>query len=196
MGLDMYLKARRHITDEPTRQAIVNATADMKQWDDVGYHYLSRWPHSAEDERARTDKVITLVGLTPMIGEESNSAGAAFDGSWVDLTAVYWRKTNAVHAWFVDNCQEGVDECQQTVVRPEQLAALSAACTSALAAFVSGDLEQAQHCMAPRPGFFFGNYDLDEYWAEDLAYTVREIERVAHAAIVIGGVEFIYQSSW
>ena len=28
----------------------------------------------------------------------------------------YWRKFNALHNWFVQNCQDGVDECQYAEV--------------------------------------------------------------------------------
>jgi len=33
----------------------------------------------------------------------------------------YWRKANAIHAWFVENVQDGVDECQRTYVSREDL---------------------------------------------------------------------------
>jgi hypothetical protein len=34
--------------------------------------------------------------------------------SYVIEDVAYWRKANAIHKWFVDNCQDGVDECQET----------------------------------------------------------------------------------
>jgi len=196
MGLDMYLYARREISDEPTREKIAAVTAHIKRWDDEGCHYLSRWAHAPADRWNVTDEVISLAGLTPMLGEESNSGYAAFDGSWVSVTTTYWHKANAVHAWFVDHCQDGVDECQEAEVHPEQLAALSAACEAALAAYKAGDPNKAAQAMEPRPGFFFGGTDIDEYWAKDLAYTLRELRRIIEAAIAIGGVTFVYQSSW
>lgn len=197
MGLDMYLRARRRITDEATVEALNAVTVGVVFYDDEpGKAYLSRWSHDDEAERVMTDAVVGLAGLTPMIGEESNSAFISQDRRTVDLTAVYWRKANAVHAWFVDNCQEGVDECQETEVHPEQLAALKSACETALAAYEAGDLAGAEKTMPPQAGFFFGSTDLDEWWAKDLAYTIKEIDRVIRSAIVIGGVEFIYESSW
>ena len=33
----------------------------------------------------------------------------------------YWRKSNAIHKWFVDNCQGGVDDCREYMVSVEQL---------------------------------------------------------------------------
>jgi hypothetical protein len=195
MGLDMYLYARREISDETTRQAIAGLLTDMTRYDDEGCYYLSRWRHD-DDKRARTDEVLALAGLTPMLGEESNSGYCALDASWVSVTATYWRKANAVHGWFVTHCQDGVDECQEAEVHPEQLAALKAACEAALAAHAAGDDDAAIAAMPPTPGFFFGTYDLDEYWAADLAHTVREIDRLIRTAIAIGGVTFTYQSSW
>ena len=33
----------------------------------------------------------------------------------------YWRKANHIHAWFVKNCQDGVDECQEVYVGKDKL---------------------------------------------------------------------------
>ena len=30
---------------------------------------------------------------------------------YVSFEAGYWRKASAIHKWFVDNCQEGDDDC-------------------------------------------------------------------------------------
>jgi hypothetical protein len=196
MGLDQYLYARRAIDDAGLRQAIVRATASVTRYDDEDSLYLPRWSHSTDAERGRTDAVLALAGLTPIIGKESNSVYAAYDGSWVQVTACYWRKANAVHAWFVDHCQGGVDECQEAPVHPEQLAALLAACENALDAYRSGDLDKAMRAMEPRSGFFFGSTEIDQWWAAGMASTISEIRRVINAAIAIGGVEFVYQSSW
>ena len=55
----------------------------------------------------------------------SNSAGASEE--------VYWRKANAIHGWFVRNCQDGVDECEPADVTREQLEQLVADCRTVLA---------------------------------------------------------------
>lgn len=36
----------------------------------------------------------------------------------------YWRKANAIHNWFVENVQNGIDECQDSHVSREKLAEL------------------------------------------------------------------------
>ena len=45
----------------------------------------------------------------------------------------YWRKANAIHGWFVRECADGVDECQEITVTREQLAQLRTDCNNELA---------------------------------------------------------------
>jgi hypothetical protein len=40
----------------------------------------------------------------------------------------YWRKANQIHKWFVDNVQDGNDNCADYYVAPEQLEELLALC--------------------------------------------------------------------
>ena len=44
----------------------------------------------------------------------------------------YWRKANAVHGWFVRECANGVDECQEIPVSKIKLLELQAQCLIAL----------------------------------------------------------------
>jgi hypothetical protein len=44
----------------------------------------------------------------------------------------YWRKANAIHGWFVRECGNNVDECQEIVVPKIKLLELQALCLSAL----------------------------------------------------------------
>ena len=39
----------------------------------------------------------------------------------IEVEVGYWRKANAIHNWFVQKCQEGVDECQKTWVSADNL---------------------------------------------------------------------------
>lgn len=36
--------------------------------------------------------------------------------TYIDEQVAYWRKANAIHKWFVDNVQEGNDNCQSYYV--------------------------------------------------------------------------------
>ncbi len=46
----------------------------------------------------------------------------------IGLSVGYWRKANAIHKWFVDNVQDGKDECQTTYVSKENLEKLKEIC--------------------------------------------------------------------
>lgn len=48
----------------------------------------------------------------------------------------YWRKANAIHGWFVNECADGVDECQEIPVSREQLERLLAVTREVLASCV------------------------------------------------------------
>ena len=44
----------------------------------------------------------------------------------------YWRKANAIHKWFVDNVQDGIDDCKNYFVDPSQLEELRELCQEVL----------------------------------------------------------------
>ena len=44
----------------------------------------------------------------------------------INLPLMYWRKANAIHGWFVNNVQDGVDNCQTSEVSRGQLEDLQA----------------------------------------------------------------------
>ena len=99
----------------------------------------------------------------------------------------YWRKANAIHDWFVQNIQNGIDECQRSDVSIEQLEKLQSICKRVLA---NHDL--AEKLLPSSSGFFFGGTGYDEYYYEDLKSTVKIIDD----AIKTGTGYFIYQASW
>jgi len=48
--------------------------------------------------------------------------------SEIIMTAGYWRKSNQIHNWFVQNVQDGKDECQESYVSHEKLQELLNEC--------------------------------------------------------------------
>lgn len=213
MGLDMYLYAERAYDPESDDARRILDTAEITLHDlqrlagldpmrEETEVYLSRWGWDPEADRLRSEAVEEAAGLLAFNTE--HSAGGALrwaDGKVVvSISCGYWRKANAVHAWFVDNCQDGVDECQSSKVEGEQLAHLRSLCADALNAYAAGDLAKAREIMEPRPGFFFGSYDIDDGWAVDMADTLEIVERVIPLAIEAARtgppVTFVYHSSW
>ena len=86
----------------------------------------------------------------------------------------YWRKANAIHNWFVENVQDGEDDCRyHREVTKEDLKQLADICHEVLC---NHDLAD---CNLPTTaGFFFGNTDYDEWYFDDLKETIDIIEEV------------------
>jgi len=79
------------------------------------------------------------------------------DISEVVVQIGYWRKANAIHKWFVDNCQEGVDDCREAYVSSQQLISLKDICKEIIQ--TKGKNKQKDlvlNKLPPQSGFFFG----------------------------------------
>ncbi len=103
--------------------------------------------------------------------------------SYIALEVGYWRKANAVHKWFVDNCQDGHDACQEVMVSYAQLQELRTLCVKVI--------ETRNHLiLPPEDGCFFGSTEADEYYFGDLAETIRIIDALDPEGT------YYYESSW
>jgi hypothetical protein len=124
-------------------------------------------------------------------------ADSAHNSLSVSVQAMYWRKANAIHDWFVKNVQEGNDNCGEYEVGREQLAELASLCSQVLA-----DHDLAQDLLPPAEGFFFGGTDVDEWYFEMLRETKDGIDKLLNplsplnAKLGWGGWYFEYRSSW
>jgi hypothetical protein len=103
------------------------------------------------------------------------------------VEAMYWRKANAIHAWFVKHCQEGEDDCGNYHVGREQLEELRQLILEALA---NKDASK----LPPQGGFFFGNTDINDWYWEDLRSTEAGLARCLEE--FPDSWEFEYHSSW
>jgi hypothetical protein len=110
--------------------------------------------------------------------------------SYIEEEAAYWRKANAIHRWFVDNCQDGEDECQTTYVDREQLEELLSICKQ-----VKEAPDRAEELLPTFSGFFFGPTEYDEFYMEDIDYTIERLTAIL-AEEQVGDVSYYYHSSW
>ncbi|HAB99734.1 MAG TPA: hypothetical protein DCE71_07935 [Parachlamydiales bacterium] len=94
-----------------------------------------------------------------------------------------WRKANQIHGWFVDNVQSGNDDCKIYNVSGEQLRGLLSLCEKALET-------KDPTLLPPREGFFFGSYDIDESYWEDIEKTVEVLSKLDLSK------NYIYEASW
>jgi hypothetical protein len=102
----------------------------------------------------------------------------------------YWRKANAIHNWFVQNCQDGIDECQETYVPMEKLEKLLDVCKQ-----VQKNHELAPSLLPTTKGFFFGGTEYDKWYFDDIKYTIKVIKRVLKEQ-KISQQSIYYSSSW
>jgi hypothetical protein len=105
----------------------------------------------------------------------------------VIVEEIYWRKSNAIHKWFVDNVQDGEDDCGDYFVSREQLEELRQLILEVLA-------KKDASKLPPQAGFFFGSTDVDEWYWEDLRRTADQLEQVL--TNYPPSWDFVYCSSW
>ena len=110
--------------------------------------------------------------------------------NYVTAEAAYWRKANAIHAWFVQNVQDGEDDCGHYHVSREKLEELASVCNRVLE-----DPSKADELLPTQSGFFFGSTDYDEWYRRNLEYT-RDRLRALLDDPQLKGWEFQYHSSW
>ena len=100
----------------------------------------------------------------------------------------YWRKDNAIHKFFIDNVQNGVDDQRTSLVQWSMICELRDACVKVLETVkydddgkpVSIDADVAEEILPTQEGFFFGTYGYDERYIYGLEYTrdlINEIEK-------------------
>ncbi len=99
----------------------------------------------------------------------------------------YWRKANAVHKWFVDNCQDGVDDCREAYVTHKELEGLLELCKKALKPSV-----KEEEVLPTASGFFFGSTEYDQFYMEDMENTVEMMTEI----LAEDDTDYYYRSSW
>jgi hypothetical protein len=99
----------------------------------------------------------------------------------------YWRKANQIHRWFVENVQDGVDNCGEYFVSKTDLQSLLDVCLA-----VKLDHSQAEELLPAASGFFFGNTDYDEWYYNDIDNTIDILKE----ALTDEDASYYYSSSW
>lgn len=112
------------------------------------------------------------------------------DVKYLTCEAMYWRKANQIHRWFVDNVQEGKDDCGTYYVSDEQLKALHDLCEAVLL-----DRTRAEELLPVSQGFFFGSEEYDEGYFADISYTQTRLQALIEST-ELGDWHFEYRSSW
>jgi hypothetical protein len=159
MGLDQYLYATKFVAGEKR-----------------GEEPLTLVPNPEYDD------IIKIIG-----GEELPKQDW-FPHVTMSVKVAQWRKSNHIHLFFVNNAQDGVDDCRKAYVGEEMLEQLLSLCTEVLA-----DHSKAEELLPTTDGFFFGDSDYGDWYFEDLEYTKEVLEKLL---ALEGNWRFEYNSSW
>lgn len=108
----------------------------------------------------------------------------------VSFEVGYWRKANHIHRWFVDNVQDGKDDCGDYWVSDEKVDELLDICEKVLA-----DHSLAEELLPTQSGFFFGGTAYDEFYISDVEKTV-EIMKRAKELRKDRNYQLEYRASW
>jgi hypothetical protein len=158
MGLDQYLYAKKYTCSN---------NAESETWKKMNADFLE---------------------LKKVIGEDAKYLDKALPSISLQMKIGYWRKANAIHQWFVDNCQNGEDDCRDAYVSREKLEELLGVVKEVLA-----DKSKADELLPTQQGFFFGSTEYDEYYFHDLEHTKKILK---NALSMPKEWDFGYQSSW
>lgn len=156
----------------------------------------SNWNFEVE-QRGENDKynnIIDIMGLDKARLERHPSVK-------IEYTAIYWRKANQIHGWFVNTLGEGVDKCQEIYVPRKALVELQSECAKLLSAkSVLNDeamKELAMEVLPPMEGFFFGAYKIDEWYWGDIQHTYDSLTELLNEIPIDSRDHHItYQASW
>lgn len=149
------------------------------------YLYASKYTSPAEwrpeDERKKFKEILKAIDGEKFVDTDLPSVT-------VDLKVGYWRKANQIHQWFVDNVQDGNDNCAEYYVDRDKLIELRELCKLALK-----DKDKAKELLPTQSGFFFGSTEIDEWYWQDVNATIEIINRCLEMPDTW---TFKYQSSW
>jgi len=139
--------------------------------------YVKQWDHQSAEEKHEV--AVTKGGQPTNIDPKKIK--------YIIEEAGYWRKANQIHRWFVENVQNGVDNCGEYYVGSEKLTELLELCKK-----VEADHSLADELLPSASGFFFGGTDYDEWYYNDITNTIAILEE----ALEDEHGDFYYSSSW
>lgn len=223
MGLDMYLNRMPRYKEVTANQ--VNAIENWFDYEERREQYINctfkEWCGCREQDLPDKETIEYFRSIRtfnyPSWDKEKKW------GSWRIIEQVgYWRKANQIHNWFVENVQDGEDDCDyHHEVTKEMLELLKATCEAVIKAskLVSGTLVNgytyengervpiledglvvenptiAERFLPTTSGFFFGGTNYDEWYINDLKETIDVIDKVLVETDFDSQMIF-YVSSW
>lgn len=199
MGLDMYLRVRK----KDLKDKIPNELLSKD-----GYYINENLSDEEFVKRLGYEKAMGLIMnkyLFVWHKPTTNYVG-------IDVTEEigYWRKANAIHNWFVENVQNGEDDCETYVVSKDKIKELKKICERVYDSLDDNDMKKvvnedgfeeevynnteiAEELLPTVDGFFFGGTGYTKWYKDSLLDTIHICN---DCEFVADDMEFLYHSSW
>ena len=139
--------------------------------------YVRQWEHQTPEEQYNVE--VTKGGEPVKIDPKRVT--------YVIEEVGYWRKQNQIHQWFVENVQNGEDNCAEYCVSKGQLEELLDLCKQ-----IQSDISLAESLLPTASGFFFGGTEYDEWYFDGIENTIEILEGVLSDTTA----DYYYSSSW
>jgi hypothetical protein len=146
--------------------------------------FVSSSDYGSEIPNAEFSKLIEIMNAESFVG-------GFVPNITLDISVAYWRKANAIHQWFINNCTNGEDNCRPMHVSRKQLEQLLNFCKIV---DESKNPNVANEVLPPQSGFFFGTTDIDEWYWDSVQETIEQLERCL--SNVPEDWDFEYRASW
>ena len=221
MGLDMYLERFPRYKWYGVKE--IRTFEEWIDWQKEGKeHTFEEWCGMSEEDLPEKEDIPffeSLISTKYWAWDDRHE----FPHDRIYEQVGYWRKANAIHKWFVDHIQDGVDDCKyHREVTKKDLIELRDICKEILenAVLVKGKVKNgyrigekgneipryeeglfianAEVCCEKLPtesGFFFGSTDYDQWYLDDIKYTYEMISKVIDETDFEKQMIF-YCSSW
>lgn len=222
MGLDMWLyKFPRYKGTTPDQ---IDAIAQYCEWMNAREKKLEYATDSFDEYAPYEAK--NLPDDTDVISFYSQFATETEGfANWFSIgeEVAYWRKANAIHAWFVERVQGGEDDCRyHKEVAKDIIAELRDICAEVIkkSILALGDVcngqryspetgwediieqgkiiinpEVADELLPTRNGFFFGSIDYDQWYMNDIISTYKQLTKILEETDFEKDMIY-YSSSW
>jgi len=184
MGLDMFLEGSF-------------STRAYTQLTDQDYTDIRKGKKVTIERSSALEDALDAIGFQ----------NAPIDHQYNYLTYVFpiitWRKANAIHKFFVDEVQNGHDNCERHWVSLENLKELLTRINEILK--IEDKEERITKASKILPtdneGCFFGSLDYDDWYFQDLERTKETLDKLFAYEKKMSGTgkcfdNFYYQSSW
>ena len=139
--------------------------------------YVRQWEHIEADKQYNVE--VTKGGESTNINPKKVK--------YIIEEAGYWRKQNQIHRWFVQNVQDGIDNCGEYYVRKDSLQELLSLCEK-----VKETPTLADELLPAASGFFFGGTEYDEWYFNGIDNTIEILKE----ALEDKDGDYYYSSSW